>query len=92
MAIEIDLRTWRAGFVCDTCHRPIAVAGSGTDGSGIVIFKNEDRLSTEFLIVHKGRCDRRELGEKNTRTCWLPLEEFLDELKDSLKVKAATAA
>jgi hypothetical protein len=91
MAIEVGIKDWRAGFVCDVCRKPITVAGSGTDGAGIVVYIPEKL--PEFRIVHKLRCDPRFNGPKETEetfTCWMSLDDFLDELKNSLNTERST--
>jgi len=84
MAIEIGAN-WKVHFICDTCKQPI---GEGSN-EGIVVYKSRERNPSEFLIVHKGarkNCDpRTKDGQRHEFDCWYGLDEFIEELKISLK-------
>ena len=83
MAIELDVKSWEACFVCDRCKKPIVVGGSAP-GSGIAIFNDpQEGKPTAFFFVHR-KCDPR--GGN-----WQSLEMFIEELAASLKPKERAA-
>ncbi len=82
MGIQLSKKKWAPEIMCDACKKPIT--RHGHVGGGNVLFSSAQLLAgaptTALRFVHRDTCD-----VLNDHSSWMPLDEFLRQLNESLK-------